>query len=97
MSPVSLEDAKARLGEIIESLRGGEEVVITKDDRPVAKLIAEPPAPRRPRQPGSAVDRTDDVPKEPSKPRPKFGSGAGKLIIISEDEDHLKDFEEYMS
>jgi antitoxin (DNA-binding transcriptional repressor) of toxin-antitoxin stability system len=30
------------------------------------------------------------------KPHPVFGRGRGKVIIVSEDEDHLKDFEEYM-
>ncbi len=34
------------------------------------------------------------LPKE--KGRPVFGRGRGKLIIISEDDDHLKDFEDYM-
>jgi antitoxin (DNA-binding transcriptional repressor) of toxin-antitoxin stability system len=29
-------------------------------------------------------------------PHPVFGRGRGKVIIVSEDEDHLKDFEEHM-
>ena len=39
MSPhVSIEEAQAKLSEIIGKLGPGEEVVITKDDQPVAKL-----------------------------------------------------------
>ena len=30
------------------------------------------------------------------KPRPVPGRGRGKLVIVSEDDDHLKDFEDYM-
>jgi hypothetical protein len=30
------------------------------------------------------------------QPRPVFGRGRGKLIILAEDDEHLKDFEEYM-
>ncbi len=30
------------------------------------------------------------------KPQPVFGRGKGKLIVVAEDEDHLKDFEDYM-
>lgn len=30
------------------------------------------------------------------KPQPKFGSAKGMMTIVSEDEEHLKDFEEYM-
>lgn len=31
-----------------------------------------------------------------AKPTPVFGSGKGMLTIISDDKEHLKDFEEYM-
>ena len=30
------------------------------------------------------------------KPRPIPGRGRGKLVIVSEDDEHLKDFEDYM-
>jgi prevent-host-death family protein len=51
---ISLEEAQAKLSEIIGKLGPGEEVVITKDDRPVAKLVSQQKAARRSRQPGSA-------------------------------------------
>jgi antitoxin (DNA-binding transcriptional repressor) of toxin-antitoxin stability system len=41
---VTLQEAQSRLGEIIENLPPGGEVVITRDDRPVATLRAASPA-----------------------------------------------------
>jgi antitoxin (DNA-binding transcriptional repressor) of toxin-antitoxin stability system len=51
---ISLEEAQAKLPEIIDKLGLGEEVVITRDDQPVAKLVSQQRAARQPRQPGSA-------------------------------------------
>ena len=52
---------------------------------------------------GESVVITDDekpiaqlVPAAPSKPKPQFGSCRGMLTILAEDDEHLKDFEEYM-
>jgi len=36
---VTLTDASARLPELVEAARRGEEVVLTQDDRPVARLL----------------------------------------------------------
>ena len=75
MSTVTLEDAQARLPELIERLQPGEALVITRDAKPVARLVAETPAQRPPR---------------------KAGSAKGLLTIVQDDDEHLKDFEEYM-
>lgn len=72
---VTLEEAQAKLPELVAGLASGEEIVITQDQKPVAKLVGQKPAGRKPR---------------------KAGSAKGKLIILQEDEEHLKDFEEYM-
>ncbi|HEV2969969.1 MAG TPA: type II toxin-antitoxin system prevent-host-death family antitoxin [Pirellulales bacterium] len=40
MSTVTIEEAQSKLPELIEHLVAGEEVVITRDARPVAKLVA---------------------------------------------------------
>ena len=72
---ISIEKAQATLPEIIKTLAPGEEVIITQDNQPVAKLVRQQKAARQPRQPGSAK---------------------GILIINAEDDEHLKDFEEYM-
>lgn len=76
MTTVSIQEAQATLSDLIRRLTPGDEVVITENDRPVAKLVAERPASRNPRQRGSAK---------------------GKLIIHADDDEHLKDFQEYMT
>jgi antitoxin (DNA-binding transcriptional repressor) of toxin-antitoxin stability system len=40
MHAVTLEEAQARLPELIAETQGGGEIVITHDDKPVAKLTA---------------------------------------------------------
>ncbi len=54
MQTMSLEQAEGHLAEIIEKLTPGEEVVLTRDDKPVATIraTAPPPAPT-PRQFGT--------------------------------------------
>jgi antitoxin (DNA-binding transcriptional repressor) of toxin-antitoxin stability system len=47
MKTIPLEEAQSRLAEIIEGLSPGEEVVITRDDQPVATLRAAQTPPRR--------------------------------------------------
>lgn len=73
MQTITLEEAQSRLGEIIDKLSSGEEVVITRDNHRVARLIGE---------------------KKPPRPRP--GLGKGMITIVAEDDEHLKDFAEYM-
>ena len=74
MQTATVEDVQARLPAILETLRPGEEVVITREGKPVAKL----------------------VPPGREKVSPVFGSCKGMLTILAEDDEHLKDFEEYM-
>lgn len=45
---ITVEEAQASLRELIHKLTPGEEVVITEDQRPVAKLVANEPIPPRP-------------------------------------------------
>ena len=74
MQTLSVEQAEGHLTEIIDKLSPGEEIVLTRNDRAVAKLIGTPH----------------------ETPRPLPGRGKGMLTVISEDDDHLKDFAEYM-
>ena len=67
---VELDVAQATLNELIAD----DEVVIMKDDQPVARLVATLPK-RSPRIPGLMK---------------------GKLTVVAEDDEHLKDFEEFM-
>lgn len=54
MSTVSIQDAQAQLVEIIHRLAPGDEVIITENSRPVARIVpAADPAARKPRQPGT--------------------------------------------
>jgi antitoxin (DNA-binding transcriptional repressor) of toxin-antitoxin stability system len=53
MSTISVEEAQAHLSELIEQLQPGEEIVITRDQKPIAKLTGQLQANRPPRQPGT--------------------------------------------
>ena len=75
MSTITLEEAQAHLPQLIERLQPGEEIVITRDQKPVARLLAEERPKRKPRQPGNCK---------------------GMLTIVADDDEHLKDFREYM-
>lgn len=39
MQTVELAEAKSRLGELVESLTSGDEIIIEKDHKPVARLL----------------------------------------------------------
>jgi antitoxin (DNA-binding transcriptional repressor) of toxin-antitoxin stability system len=53
---VSLEEASARLAELIDLLAPGDEIIIARASAPVARLIAQQPPLRQPRQPGTLKD-----------------------------------------
>jgi antitoxin (DNA-binding transcriptional repressor) of toxin-antitoxin stability system len=52
MEMMPIEQAESHLREIIEKLSPGEEIVLTRDDKPVATIRAAPP-PRKPRRFGT--------------------------------------------
>ncbi len=74
MCSVTVQEAQSRLPDLIRNLASGEEVVITENDRPVARLVASPA----------------------ESPRPIPGRCKGMLTIVSDDEEHLEHFKEYM-
>lgn len=53
MSHYNIHEAKARLSALVQKAMLGEEVIIAKDNKPVARLVALQ-APRKARKPGSA-------------------------------------------
>jgi len=53
MTTVTLEEAQSKLPELIHQLAPGEELVITENEQPVARLVPEASIERKPRQPGS--------------------------------------------
>jgi antitoxin (DNA-binding transcriptional repressor) of toxin-antitoxin stability system len=69
-----IEQAGAKLAELVGTLKPGDEIVLTDHDQPVAKIVPSPPVQLR-RAPGNCK---------------------GMLIIRQEDDEHLKDFAEYM-
>ncbi len=72
---ITVEEAQTKLPELIGNLAPGEEIILTEDQRPVARLIGERPPERKPRVPGNCK---------------------GLITLLVEDDEHLKDFEEYM-
>ena len=59
MIAVSLEEAQARLSELIEQVQEGEEILITRQGQPVARLLAGARIP--PRQPGFALGKLTNL------------------------------------
>ena len=74
---IAVEDIKLTLPELLDSLTPGDEVILTRNQQPVAKLVSEPPKPQ-------------------PKQRPGPGLCKGMITILSDDDEHLKDFAEYM-
>jgi PIN domain nuclease of toxin-antitoxin system/antitoxin (DNA-binding transcriptional repressor) of toxin-antitoxin stability system len=74
---ITIEEAQANLKRLIHRLAPGEALIITENERPVAKLVNE------------AV-------KQALVRRPPPGLGKGFITVISDDDEHLKDFREYM-
>lgn len=72
---ITVEEAQAKLSDLIQHLAPGEEIVITRDLQPVAKLVSERPSEHQPRIPGNCK---------------------GMIALAVEDDEHLRDFEEYM-
>ena len=50
---LAVEDIKATLPELVDSLMPGDEIVLTRNKQPVAKLVGEGGKKRRPRKPGN--------------------------------------------
>ena len=75
---ITVDEAQAKLKELIHELAPGEELIITENQQPIAKLVGEPM-----------------TPKTGLRLPPCLGKGF--VTINSDDDDHLKDFAEYMS
>ena len=71
---ISIEETQKSLPALIDALSPGEEILITRNNEPVAQLVA----------------------VEPAHPTPVFGNCSGMLAVLVEDEEHLKDFKDYM-
>ncbi len=54
MNTISIEEAQSKLPELIQKLVPGEELLITRNNQPVAKLVGEQTQVLQPRLPGGA-------------------------------------------
>ncbi len=70
---ISIEQASAQLGGLVRALGPNDEIVLTDNDKPVARIVA-----------------------NDSRQRRTPGAWKGMLTIISDDDEHLEDFQEYM-
>jgi antitoxin (DNA-binding transcriptional repressor) of toxin-antitoxin stability system len=52
---ITIDEAQVRLKDLIHQLAPGEEVVITENQQPVAKLVAEPTRPANASRPGPGL------------------------------------------
>lgn len=53
MSSLTVQEAQAKLSELIHNLKPGDEVVITDNDQPVARLVPAEQRRQTPRRPGT--------------------------------------------
>jgi prevent-host-death family protein len=68
MEKVNIHDAKTRLSSLIERVEAGEEIVIARAGRPVARLT--PLVPRRGRRKLGALDGRFRIPEDFNAPLP---------------------------
>ena len=73
---MTVEEAQAKLKELIHQMMPGDEIILTEIQQRVAKLVSA-------------------IPKAKPGLRPPPGLGKGIITILSDDEEHLKDFVEY--
>ena len=69
-----IEQAAAKLAELVGKMSPGDEIVLTSENLPVARII----------------------PSTAKSPRRQPGNCKGMLVVNQEDDDHLRDFSEYM-
>jgi antitoxin (DNA-binding transcriptional repressor) of toxin-antitoxin stability system len=74
MATFTVEEAQARLPQLLDDLVAGDEVVIVREGKPVGRLL----------------------PPELPKGVPILGRGKGKILRMIDDDEHLKDFAEYL-
>jgi prevent-host-death family protein len=60
MSVVNVHEAKTQLSRILDRVAKGEEIVIAKAGRPVAKLVPIPGEPRKPGRGKGKIQMADD-------------------------------------
>jgi prevent-host-death family protein len=54
---ITVDEAQAKLKEILQNLQPGEEIVITENEQPVAKLVSEQTTPQIKQRPGPGLGK----------------------------------------
>ncbi|GAC1335121.1 MAG: hypothetical protein NVSMB14_02430 [Isosphaeraceae bacterium] len=85
MNTIALQDAQARLADLIHGLSPGEELTITEHNRPVARLI-----------PVALVRQRPPRPRPPATGIPKAGRYEGKLVVPDDFKEPLNEIREYV-
>lgn len=98
MPTVTLQEARASLPDLIHRLAPGEEVRIIENGRVVGRLLPGESPPVQPsRQPDMKETPVAAVDSDATTAlRLPPGLGKGFITIVSEDDDHLIDFADYM-
>jgi antitoxin (DNA-binding transcriptional repressor) of toxin-antitoxin stability system len=97
MQSFTVKEAQANLPELLKHSQGEEPLVIADESGPVALLVRLPRGLRVSSFPANSELFPSEADSSVAQEgQPVFGSCKGMLTIISEDEEHLKDFEEYM-
>ena len=107
MKLVALENLDARVADLLKRQEKEEPIVLTKDSTPIGLLLKMPDEMQHSKA-GNAVWAVDaqgriivtfQVKPETSNGsagHPVFGSCRRMLSVVAEDDEHLKDFHEYM-
>lgn len=59
MSYVTIEDAHSQLAQLVDQVSKGEEVIVVRDDKPIAKLVPLPAEEPKPKRPGFGSGKDD--------------------------------------
>ncbi|WP_020470204.1 type II toxin-antitoxin system Phd/YefM family antitoxin [Zavarzinella formosa] len=76
MTTLSVQEFQALMPTVLDDLKPGEEIVITRDEKPLARVLGGPKPTRQPRRPGNC---------------------AGMMVVVSDDDEYLKDFAEHLN
>ncbi len=62
MATVTIHKAKTELSKLLKRVEAGEEIIIARGDKPVAKIIPAEPSAKKPRIPGSMKHLLGQIP-----------------------------------
>ena len=85
MSSVTLQEAQSHLADLVHHLAPGDEMTITENHQPVARLVAV-----------TLKQRRSARPRPPVTGIPKAGSLEGLLVVPDDFKEPLEELREYM-